>query len=369
MRKNATADSSCYNRKKGTFQQYLALAHRVADKAVRELECISSLTSYVFEVVTKPVILTDTPIHGNLGDQAIACAEVELLRDHDIDFVEITASSIDHREWLYAALTPRDRTVLITGGGFLGSLWPNEELRVRRIVRAFKRQKVVILPQTVFYDLDAEKDRTLLAQAQVTYMNHPALTLLLRERISYEFVCQHMSDIHAMLVPDMAMYMEPKLPSAERMGVLLCLRDDRERTMSENDREYIVQELQKHFMSFHESTTVLERRVTRWNRTKVLNEKLREFGEAELVVTDRLHGMIFSAITGTPCIVVNSRSPKVLGCYEWLRGLGSVFFLNRIDEFPELVAKALKRGDRYLIPKESKIVAEGFSRISCMISN
>ena len=42
--------------------------------------------------------------------------------------------------------------------------------------------------------------------------------------------------------------------------------------------------------------------------------KLKEFCSAELVVTDSLHAMIFCAITGTPCIVLNSKSPKLKGC-------------------------------------------------------
>ena len=53
---------------------------------------------------------------------------------------------------------------------------------------------------------------------------------------------------------------------------------------------------------------------------------MEQFAHAELVITDRLHGMIFCAITGTPCIVINSKSPKVAGCYEWIKNLDYIRF-------------------------------------------
>lgn len=50
------------------------------------------------------------------------------------------------------------------------------------------------------------------------------------------------------------------------------------------------------------------------------------------MITDRLHGMIFCAITGTNCIVLNSKSPKLRGCYEWIKHLGYIRFVENIDD-------------------------------------
>lgn len=38
-----------------------------------------------------------------------------------------------------------------------------------------------------------------------------------------------------------------------------------------------------------------------------------KFRECELVITDRIHGMIFAAITGTPCIALSNY--KIKGTY------------------------------------------------------
>ena len=51
-----------------------------------------------------------------------------------------------------------------------------------------------------------------------------------------------------------------------------------------------------------------------------------------MVITDRLHGMIFCAITETNCIVLDSKSPKLRGCYEWISHLGYIRFVSNTDE-------------------------------------
>ena len=43
------------------------------------------------------------------------------------------------------------------------------------------------------------------------------------------------------------------------------------------------------------------------------------FRKSELVVTDRLHGMIFCFITNTPGMVFLNNNHKVLTSYEWIK--------------------------------------------------
>ena len=71
------------------------------------------------------------------------------------------------------------------------------------------------------------------------------------------------------------------------------------------------------------------------------------FRHTELVITDRLHGMIFSAITGTPCIVINSKSPKVRGCYEWIRHLDYIQFCDDVSRIKDIYEKMEKKKYEY----------------------
>lgn len=69
--------------------------------------------------------------------------------------------------------------------------------------------------------------------------------------------------------------------------------------------------------------------------------KLSEYSKAKVVVTDRLHGMIFSAIVGTPCVCIDNVSHKVKNCYSWLKHLDYVFYCENKSDFFELLNSAL----------------------------
>mgnify|MGYP002520369981 CR=1 FL=1 len=74
----------------------------------------------------------------------------------------------------------------------------------------------------------------------------------------------------------------------------------------------------------------------------VLIQKLVQFSRAKVLVTDRLHGMVFAAITGTPCIVLSNYNHKVKGTYEWIRYLPYIRYAESVDDvekyLPEILA-------------------------------
>ena len=82
-----------------------------------------------------------------------------------------------------------------------------------------------------------------------------------------------------------------------------------------------------------------------------VERKFDEFRRARLVITDRLHGMIFAAITGTPCIALNNSSGKVEGVWSlWLRHLDYVKFVREAAEIPALLDAMLALGGRRYDP-------------------
>ena len=54
-------------------------------------------------------------------------------------------------------------------------------------------------------------------------------------------------------------------------------------------------------------------------RKKEVKNKLEQFKKAKLIITDRLHGMIFATITATPCIAFGNSNGKVKNVYGWLK--------------------------------------------------
>ena len=87
------------------------------------------------------------------------------------------------------------------------------------------------------------------------------------------------------------------------------------------------------------------------DRYTALERQFDAFRHAELVVTDRLHGMIFCAITGTPCVVLNSKSPKVLGCYAWIKDLPYIRFCDDAGKIAQIYQDMPKR-DWYYEPEK-----------------
>ena len=62
-----------------------------------------------------------------------------------------------------------------------------------------------------------------------------------------------------------------------------------------------------------------------------------QFSSSKLVVTDRLHGMIFSAITNTPCICFDNKNGKVSAQYEWIRNNSYVKLVDGLDGFCDVL--------------------------------
>ena len=59
-------------------------------------------------------------------------------------------------------------------------------------------------------------------------------------------------------------------------------------------------------------------------------------------------GMLFAALTGTPCIALNNVSGKVSGAYEWIRHLDYIQFVEEQKLTKETVNNLLKiQGGRY----------------------
>ncbi|KYC62632.1 hypothetical protein B4098_3263 [Heyndrickxia coagulans] len=72
---------------------------------------------------------------------------------------------------------------------------------------------------------------------------------------------------------------------------------------------------------------------------------LHRIGSRKLVITDRLHAMIFSIITRTPCLVFGNSYGKAKHSYtDWLSGLNFIQYTDKQDpdELEPLIARLLQ---------------------------
>ena len=303
------------------------------------MECIKRIKflrflEYIFKVGKVRTVLLNTPLHGNIGDHAIAVAEKVLLSSMGIRVLDFPWENKYYH--VLAKLTPKDKIILIHGGGYIGDLWENEEKKLENILQAFKHHSIIIMPQTVHFDFETEEGRKFFEGVKQKLSMHPSLTVFLREKISYEFMRQYMPEVHVELVPDTVMILQPDM-NISRSGILVCLRNDKEKTMTEENRRLLLAFLNKKYDKITYSDMVESKNIRPEESSQMVQHKLKEFAASELVITDRLHGMIFAAVTETPCIVLNSQSHKIRGCYEWLKKLGYIRFLNDINNIPDVI--------------------------------
>ena len=276
------------------------------------------------------IYLIGIPDHANLGDHAIAEAEIELIDVKALGYdalYEITIPEYDLHEAVLKKYVNKEDIILLHGGGYMGVEWYHIELMLKAVVGNHPGNRIVMLPQTVHYE-DSLIGNHELRIARKIYNRHKDFHLFAREQGSYDKMMEYFPSCNVYLVPDMVLHMDGKRFERDRDGVLLCLRADPEKSLSDADVDRIYNAAKKESASVEFTDTVLDREVDPSNRKDAVDAKLRQFSGAKLVITDRLHGMVFCAITGTPCIAFSNYNHKVSGVYEWVKDLDYITYMD-----------------------------------------
>lgn len=306
-----------------------------------------ALWKYVTFPLGKKVYILGTPIHTNIGDSAIVLAEKCFLHAtgiKDSRIIELTALQL-HRDQNFFVRHIRKRNLLCWhGGGNMGNQWLKEENLRRDIMVCFPDNPTIILPQTIYHAPD-EVGQLEQKRSVPIYNGKKNLTLVAREQTSYELMGMLYPDTSLILTPDIVLSATMEtfgVESGDRNGVLLCMRNDAERSMTEEDRATVESILSERGLSYRKTDMHSEAAVTKENRSNRVREKMLEFVSTKLVITDRLHGMVFAAITGTPCIVFSNYNHKVRGTYEWIKYLPYIRYAETVADvewyLPELLA-------------------------------
>ena len=290
----------------------------------------------------KILFLLNTPIHGNLGDQAIAFAEFKFINDLvNFPVVEISHDDItkDFIIELSKLVSEKD-VILLHGGGYLGDTWFLEELKARKIINTFFNNKIIIFPQTIYYS-DTKEGKEKFKDSVEIYSNKKNLYLCARERVSYDFMKKNYEGTNILLIPDMVLYLMLDNVFEKEDKILFLLRDDREKLLKEDEFNLIRESVLNVNFDTYFSDTVISDKVFSNNREEVLNNFFKECMTSKLIVTDRLHGMVFSLLCNTPCVVMSNFNHKVKGIYEWIKDFKYIKFIENVNEFNAVIKELL----------------------------
>jgi pyruvyl transferase EpsI len=293
----------------------------------------------------KRCVFMATPRHKNLGDHAIVRAQYKFLRDiePDIKIFEFSLLEFETYRRIIRMMTPKDILIVADGGGNLGTLWPNEDKAINNIITDYRYNPVIIFPQTAYYSGDNADEHIKGFADNVN--SHRSILFMVRDTKSYELFRDRIKADKILLCPDIVLYTNDAIDRRKIIvenTVGLCIRDDKESNVSVEQKGTIPTLLENKGLSYRSLTTISEKNIYPAEREEVLKKKWDEFATCRLIITDRLHGMIFSAITSTPCIALDNLSNKVSGGYEWIKALDYISFCKEADSLNDIIDGKLK---------------------------
>ena len=293
----------------------------------------------------KPKIFyLQTPEHCNIGDLAIAYFSRKFLSDifpNNI-ILEYTYNDILGANNLIQKFINSKDIIFLHGGGNLGNLYLNEEILRREIIKYYHKNRIIILPQSIYWTEDEEGKKELEISKRI-YNSHNNLTIFARDKKSYKFAKEYFYNNKVFLMPDIVLYKQNinnHTDLIKRKEVIFLLRKDKEKIINDNIinsmKDYINYigsnyDISDTHLQKHINISISERESYIFNiLDKLLNYKL--------CVTDRFHGVIFSYLTNTPCIVFNSLDHKIEYGVKWFENVEWIYKAdindsNKIKEF------------------------------------
>ena len=273
--------------------------------------------------------------YQNLGDMAITYAEIQFLTKiyPDTPIIPIASTSTYLAVKTIKSFIRPDDLIMINGGGNMDDKYLSLEEARRYVVKSFPDNPIVSFPQTIFFS-ETELGKKTLEKSRKVYLSHSRLLIFAREMGSYERVKNYFPSMKIGLCPDMVLSMDEIVSGIQRKGVLCCLRKDKEQNINEEQKQQITKILEKQFDAVQYADTI-DVRIEDCSEEKykhTLNVFWNKIRQSQLVVTDRLHCMLFCVITATPCIVFDNSNHKNSDTYNtWLKNISNIFCCNDFD--------------------------------------
>ena len=285
--------------------------------------------------------LTPPPRLSNVGDHAQVVAIRAWFAKHFDGLPVVEVDKDQCRDLLPALqwLIQPDDLFFLHSGGNLGDRGKWSESIRRLLISTFPENKIISLPQTIYFSDTptgrAEKD----ISCQI-YAGHPNLTVIGRDPQSGKLAQELFPKANTLCMPDFVLSLPPRGTDQRNNPpkILLCLRLDDESALTAEQRQEFAQQLPYECTYFD---TTLDYPIEVDKREAVLEETLRLFLDADVVVTDRYHGLIFTVLCQKPCVVLQTVDHKLTSAMHWFKDVPFVVFAKDTHEVPGLVEHCL----------------------------
>ena len=303
--------------------------------------------------------------YNNLGDLAITISQQKFLQDTiGTEYTIIKINESETFDWIseIKALSPKNVLITLIGGGNSGSLDDFIEKPRRYLLKAFRDYKIISFPQTIYFD---DSEQSMAIEEEFTRLANKCadLTLFAREKRS-EQVYLSTTNACVLLTPDIVFSYKKYITKSNNRNpdsVALILRNDKEKLMTSTFQDGLIELCKKRFSAVkYMDTCDIEYHDD--NTQELLNDYLKELQNVSLVITDRLHGMILSYITDTPCIVFSNNNWKIKSTYEtWLQEQDIVHIFKpengHFSELENMINTALNQEKHNIVDLNDKFAA------------
>lgn len=274
------------------------------------------------------VYYLDYPVYGNGGDLLIMKGTEKFFGDYNIN-VQARFSLNAVRRGL---TIPKDCIIVLQGGGNFGDIYPIFQRFRERIVLDYPDHKIVILPQTIYFEDETEFDKS-----AAVFNQHKNLHIFVRDKYCFEIAKKKLSSCNVYLSPDMAHQLWPiRYSSDDTKDTLNFLRMDTEAPSEKRRMEAIQQKDNRDWDNIFSSLdfsiikmmskihrlngyiySILPARLTWYKFSDYLVKKTCDlFKDYETIRTSRLHGHILSCLMDKRNILLDNSYGKNSSYYH-----------------------------------------------------
>ena len=290
----------------------------------------------------------------NKGDPAISVGELNIIKNLGIQLAFYCETGhCDENDVLERArnisgkYNTNEVVILMQGGGTV--LAYRQEDYVRKLVlETFPNHETVLFPQIIWHILDQEETR----KYQRAYKQHKHLTMLFRDRPSYNLGRKLFAGVKCYVMPDIAFH----IGAVERFispthDIMWVHRNDTESPLP----KYTIP------TQTYGYDVIAEDWLKWWTprgRSKLETSVLMAANgmmflqRGRVVVTDRLHGHILSVLCGIPHVVIDPVNKKTSSYMRsWTGGIDNILIANSSDDALNKAIELLRKLDD-MIPKK-----------------
>ena len=263
--------------------------------------------------------------HSNLGDMAqhyCICKWInENYADHDLVMFE-SNTIVDSKAGFIDKFKEVNRLqdiIVFQSGYTTQDLGGNHEYMHRLIVDNMPYTKILMMPQTIFFEKEENQKR---CSESLNKSQH--MLFLARDFVSYQMAKSMFPDIHVEAFPDIVTTLIGTLHfDNERKGVCLCTRNDGEKLYTTEQINELATKLEKGGIEVKQKDTQSKQTVKeiRARLKECIESEIETYSHFEITITDRYHGTIFSLCAGTPVIILKTTDHKVTTGADWFKGV------------------------------------------------